>query len=90
MQYKGFYIKIKPETVQRADKCGKRINCNGFIIKIFDNPDENIIIDMFTAAVGYELLNDSLTEAEQLAKDYINMEEKELRRLIDEYDRYVE
>lgn len=90
MQYKGFYIKIKPETVQRTDKCGKQIDCDGFMVKIFDSSDESVMIDMFTAAVGYELLNYSLLEAEQLAKDYINIEEKELRRLTDEYHRYAE
>ncbi|MDE5565203.1 MAG: hypothetical protein K2I93_08595 [Oscillospiraceae bacterium] len=60
------------------------------MIHIFDNSDKYIMIDVFTAAVGYELLNNILAGAEQLAKDYINMEEKELCRLSDEYHRYAE
>ena len=33
------------------------------------------------AAVDYELLSNSLDEAEQLAKDYIDTEKKSLRKL---------
>ncbi len=58
------------------------------MIKICDSQNEDVIIDMFTAAVGYELLKNSLSEAEQFAKDYVSTEEKELRKLMDEYHSY--
>lgn len=64
--------------MRRTDTSGKQIDCNGFMI------------DMFTVVVSYEKLNNVLTEAKQLAEDYINMEEKELRRLADEYHRFAE
>ena len=75
--------------VQRTDSFGKQIDCDGFMIHIFDNSDKHIMIDVFMATVGYELLNNVPPEAEQLAKDYINMEEKELCSLLDEYHRYA-
>lgn len=90
MQYKGFYIDIKAEMILRTDTSGEKVFCHGFTIEIFDVSEKSVMIDTFTAAVGYELLKNSLTEAEQFVKDYISMEEKELRRLVDEYHKYAE
>ena len=44
------------------------------------------MIDIFSAAVDFELLENSLEEAEQFAKDYIDCEEKEYCRMIDKYN----
>jgi len=38
--------------------------------------------------VDFELLKDSLEEAEQFAKDYVDCEEKEYRRMIDEFNEH--
>lgn len=77
MRYKGFYIKISTDSnIRRVDKKGRDILCEGFLIQIFADKNEHNEIDNFTAAVGFEILEDSLAEAEQLAKDFIDCEGK--------------
>lgn len=77
MRYKGFYIKISPDSnIRRVDKKGRDILCEGFLIQVFADETERIEIDNFSAAVGFEILENSLAEAEQFAKDYVECEEK--------------
>lgn len=77
MRYKGFYIKISPDSnIRRVDKKGRDILCEGFLIQVFADETERIEIDNFSAAVGFEILENSLAEAEQLAKDFIDCEGK--------------
>lgn len=84
MRYKGFYVKISPDTdLHREDKDGNDIRCNGFIVEVFADESEKLEIDVFSAAVDFELLEDSISEAEQFAKDYIDCEEKEYKRIMD-------
>lgn len=91
MKYKGFFVKITPETdLHRNNKDGKDIRCDGFIIEVFSDESEKLEIDVFSAAVDFELLKNSLEEAAQFAKDYIDSEEKEYCRMIDEYGREFE
>lgn len=86
MQYHGFYVKITPlENIQGEKKDGSITVCNCFQIEIFSDRSENIPVDVFTAAVGFEILKNSITDAEQFAKDVIESEEKEYLRLIKEY-----
>ena len=81
MRYKGFYVKISPDTdLHREDKDGNDVRCNGFTVEVFA---EKLEIDVFSAAVDFELLEDSISEAEQFAKDYIDCEEKEYKRIMD-------
>ena len=85
MKYKGFYVKITPDTdLHREDKDGNGVRCNGFTIEVFDDESERVQIDVFSAAVDFELLKNSLEEVEQFAMDYIDCEEKEYQRIIDE------
>lgn len=79
MNYKNFEIRLTEAKIPRQDRQGNTIECDGFIIEIFTK-DSDIPVNVFNAAVGYELLENSIDEAEQLAKDYIDVEEKELRR----------
>lgn len=44
-------------------------------------------MDAFTAAVGLEILNNSVQDAEQFAMDVIESEEKEYLKLLEEYDK---
>ena len=37
---------------------------------------------------NFELLENSISEVEQFAKDYVDCEEKEYRRMIDEFNEY--
>lgn len=81
MRYKGFYIKTSPDSnIRRVDKKGRDILCEGFLIQVFADETERIEIDNFSAAVGFEILENSLAEAKQLAKDYIDCEGKEYRK----------
>lgn len=85
MKYKGFYVKITPDTdLHREDKGGNGVRCNGFTIEVFVDESERVQIDVFSAAVDFELLKNSLEEVEQFAMDYIDCEEKEYQRIIDE------
>ena len=77
MRYKDFYVRITPDKyIPRVDKKGDKILCEGFLRQIFAYKNEQDEIDNFTAAVGFEILEDSLAEAEQLAKDFIDCEGK--------------
>lgn len=77
MNYKDFEIRITDAKVPRRDGQGRTVECDGFIIEIFTQ-DSDIPVNVFNAAVGYELLENSIDEVEQLVKDYIDVEEKEL------------
>ncbi len=86
MKYKGFFVKITPDTrLLRENKNGEIVICEGFTIEVFVDESEEVGIDVFSAAVDFELVKNSLAEAEQFAKDYIDCEEKEYLRLIEEY-----
>ena len=77
MKYKGFYVKITPDTdLHREDKDGNDVQCNGFVIEVFADESERVQIAVFSAAVDFELMKNSLEEAEQFAKDYIDCEVK--------------
>ncbi len=69
--------------MHREDKDGNDIRCKGFTIEVFADESEKIEIDVFSAAVDFELLSNNLEEAKQFTKDYIDCEEKEYRRIID-------
>ena len=77
MRYKDFYVRITPDKyIPKVDKKGDKILCEGFLIQIFADKNEQDEIDNFSAAVGFEILENSLAEAKQLAKDYIDCEGK--------------
>ena len=87
MKYKGFWVKITPDkSLSRKDKNGKIVSCDGFTIEVFLDESEKLEIDVFSAAVDFELLQNSLEEAAQFAKDYIDSEEKEYQRMLDEFN----
>lgn len=87
MKYKGFFVKITPdEYLPRENEDGDVVACEGFRIEVFSDESENIEIDIFTAAVDFELLKKSIDEAEQFAKDYIDCDEKEYQRMLDEFN----
>lgn len=87
MKYKGFWMKITPvKNLSREDKNGEIVACEGFTIEVFSDESEKVEIDVFTVAVDFELLKNSIEEAEQFAKDYIDSEEKEYQRMLDEFN----
>lgn len=78
MKYKGFYIEITSSSdVERTDSDGKIQHCYGFNFQVFADENKSEKIDEFTAAVGYELLENSADEAEQFAKDVVGCDTKE-------------
>ena len=78
MKKNGFYVKISPDTdLHREDKDGNDVRCNGFTVEVFADKSEKLEIDVFSAAVNFELLENSISEVEQFAKDYVDCEEKE-------------
>ena len=77
MRYKDFHVRITPDKyIPRVDKKANKILCEGFLIQIFADKTERDEIDNFTAAVGFEILEDSFAEAVQFAKDFIDCENK--------------
>lgn len=87
MKYKGFFVKITSDkNLSREDKNGRIIACEGFTIEVFSDKSEKLEIDVFSAAVDFELIKNSIDEAEQFAKDYIDCEEKEYQRMLDEFN----
>ena len=67
-------MKITPSKPQRINRDGLSVQCDGFAIEIYDNKEKKNAVDIIYAAVGYELLENDIHEAEQLAKDYIDCE----------------
>ncbi len=64
---------------------GSIVCCDGFQIEIFSDKSEEVTENVFTAAVGFEILKDSVSDAEQFAMDVIESEEKEYVRWIEGY-----
>ena len=65
--------------------CREIVACEGFTIEVFVDESERLEIDVFSVAVDFELLKNIIEEMEQFAKDYIDCEEKEYQRMIDEF-----
>ena len=83
MLYHGFYIKISPlKNIQREKKDGTVTECDGFQIEIFSDSSEEILLDSFTAAVGYEILKNDISDAEEFVRDVVEAEEKEYLRMV--------
>ena len=70
----------------RENENGEIVACEGFRIEVFSDESEKVEIDIFSAAVDFELMKNSLDEVEQFAKDYIDCEEKEYCRMLDEFN----
>ena len=73
-KYKGFEIKIIPSRLYRINREGLSVLCDGFAIEIYTDEANKNAVDIIYAAVGYELLENDIHEAEQLAKDYVDCE----------------
>lgn len=87
MKYKGFFVKITSDkNLSRENKNGEKVTCEGFTIEVFVDESEEVGIDFFSAAVDFELVKNTIEEAEQFAIDYIDCEEKEYQRMLDEFN----
>lgn len=80
MKYKGFYIDIThSDRIIRNDSNGNDVVCKGFLISVFTDEARTQKFDEFSAAEGFEMLSDSIEEAEQFAKDVVSCEDKAFR-----------
>ena len=87
MKYKGFFVKITPDNyLPRENDDGEVVACEGFRIEVFADESENVEIDIFSAAIDFELMKNSIDEVEQFTKEYIDCEEKEYCRMLDEFN----
>ena len=78
MRYKGYVVRITPaDNLKRTDELGRETTCEGFRFEVFRDKEMTDLLDEFSAAVGYEILENNLEEAEQFAKDTIICEEKQ-------------
>ena len=68
-KYKGFEVKITPRRPFRVNRYDQSVQCDGFMIEIYDSKEKKNAVDIIYAAVGYELLENDIHEAQQLAKD---------------------
>lgn len=78
-------MKLAPSKPFRVNRDGLSVQCDGFTIEIYDSKENKNAVDVIYAAVGYELLENDIHEAEQLAKDYIDSEKLELREMMEEF-----
>ena len=77
-------MKITPDqSLIRESENGTDILCEGFKIEVFTDASEKEKLDEFSAAVNYELLENSISEAEQFAKDCIDCDMNEYYRNFD-------
>lgn len=79
MQYRGYFMEFTPVTkIPREFDNGEVVYCAGFEIRVFSDFDCTDLADKFYAAVGFELAENSLEEAQQFAKDVIDLELKKV------------
>lgn len=77
MLYHGFYVKFVPmEEISREDNDGKIVFCYGYEIYIFSDSEMKTPAEVFYAAEGFEITSATLENAEQFAKDVIDIEQK--------------
>ena len=76
MLYHGFHIRITPCHLKRTDDSEREVICKGYWFEVFADEQMTIPLDVFGGAVGFELVEDSMDEAEQFAMDAVDAEEK--------------
>ena len=72
IQYKEFFIRLTPENLIRQDEAGTADVCDGFLIEILDAENSPVPLEIISAAVGYELSENSREEAVKFTKEYID------------------
>ena len=76
MLYHGFHIRITPCHLKRTDDSEREVICKGYWFEVFAYEKMTIPLDVFGGAVGFELVEESMDEAEQFAMDVVDAEEK--------------
>jgi len=79
MKYRGMFVEITPMThIERKDNDGCIKLCPGSRYRIYSDEGMQDISDEFCAAVGFELPDDSIENAELFAREYIDSELKKI------------
>ena len=79
MKYRGMFVEITPETgIKREDMDGSMKLCSGSRYRIYSDSEMQDMKDEFCAAVGFELPDDSMENAELFAREYIDSELKKM------------
>lgn len=79
MKYRGMFVDISPVTgIEREDMDGNCKECSGYRYRISSDAQMHDISDEFCAAVGFELPDDSIENAELFAREYIDSELKKI------------
>lgn len=77
MLYHGFYVDFIPTiNIPRENKDRQMIYCKGYEVRIYLDSKKKNPVDGFYAAEGFEIVSAELVEAEQFAKDVIDVEQK--------------
>lgn len=71
-QYRNVFVKISPEQIIRHDEKQHANVCDGFLIEIFGDESCPVPLEIISAAVGYELSENSEDETAEFAKDYVD------------------
>ena len=91
MKYRGFYATNSIDNnIQREDKNGKTITCDGYFFQVFADEEMKLEIDNFYGAVGFDLPNNSKEEAESFAREMIDCELKEYLKTKEELEELYE
>lgn len=88
IRYKRFCAEITPKKQQRKTNDGRMLECDGFAVIIYADTEKKLLLEQINIAVGYELLTGDDADIEQFVKDYIDSEEKEYCRILDESEGY--
>ena len=86
MLYHGFHIRITPCHLKRTVDSGCEVICKGYWFEAFVDESMTIPLDVFGGAVGFELVEESMDEAEQFAMDVVDAEEKRYWELLKEME----
>ena len=86
MLYHGFHIRITPCHLKRTDDAGHEVICKGYWFEVFADDKMTIPLDVFGGAVGFELVEESMDEAEQFAMDVVESEEKRYWEVLKEME----
>lgn len=77
MLYHGFYVDFIPMiNIPKECEKGDVVYCSGYEIRIFSDSEKKCPVNVFYAAEGFEIVAAVIDEAEQFAKDVIDLEQK--------------
>ena len=71
-QHREVFVKISPEQIIRHDEKVHADVCDGFLIEIYEDDHCQVPLEIISAAVRYELSENSEDEAAEFVREYID------------------